>query len=99
MSLAEFELAVVRATSRAKNGHTNTSFDAGTCRMNAVPVRFTWFEDGMHVVRARENHADLLGTRVIEIEGNKPEAILAAKTLTFPQAICCLFLPALRMNL
>lgn len=78
ISNAEFELGVARAVAQANNVHTNVSPFSRRGRVNALPLRFAWFSDGLYVVLADEDHVDLLGARVRAIDGSTPEKIADA---------------------
>ena len=65
MSAGEFELAVARAVALADNTHTNVSPETRSRRLNRLPIRFAQFAEGLFVIHAAEEHADLLGSRVI----------------------------------
>ena len=67
-----FRVALMRIAALADNGHTGLD-DNQDC----VPVRVTWFADGLYVLRARSDHADLLGARVDSIEGRPTGDVLA----------------------
>ncbi len=64
----QFTLRVSEIVALADNAHshTGTAFQKNTRR---VPVRAYWFPDGLHVLRAIPDHADLLGARVDAIDG------------------------------
>jgi len=68
-SEAEFELLVARALAIAGNGHTNVSAKRRSERLDYFPVRFASFREGIYVLQAYEEHADLLGTRVESLDG------------------------------
>ncbi|HWZ64679.1 MAG TPA: hypothetical protein VNX02_16790 [Steroidobacteraceae bacterium] len=67
-----FRVALMRITALADNGHTGLD-GKGDC----VPVRVTWFADGLYVLRARSDYADLLGARVDGIDGRPTGEVLA----------------------
>ena len=69
LSNAQFELGVARAVAQADNVHTNVSPISRRGRVNALPMRFAWFADGVYVVLADDAHLDLLGARIRTIEG------------------------------
>ena len=83
LTQAEFELGVARAVAQANNAHTNVSPIARRARVNALPLRFAWFEDGLYVVLAAAAHADLLGARVVSIEGQSPDDVATVFRPTF----------------
>src|SRR5688500_7355845 len=74
---AGFVLGVAHAAAAAGNGHTQ--FDGATwrSRLPSVPVRFAWFGEALHIVRARKEHEGLLGARVVAIGGIPPSQWLA----------------------
>ena len=72
---AQFELGVARAVARAENAHTNVSPISRRGRVNALPLRFAWFDDGLYVILAHRGHADLLGARIESIAGHTPKAL------------------------
>jgi hypothetical protein len=78
MTPARFELAVARAVAFADNGHTNVSPIARSSRVNHLPIRTGSFEDGEFVLQATNEHADLLGAEIIEIEGSTIESVTTA---------------------
>jgi hypothetical protein len=45
-------------------------------KLPRLPIRFYWFSDGLYVIRAAEEHADLLGARITEISGVRPEMLV-----------------------
>jgi len=78
MSDAAFLMAAARAVAISENGHTNVALRDLAGETTALPVKFFWFGDGLHVVRAKRSHRDLLGARVTAIDGREPEALVAA---------------------
>lgn len=68
MTAARFELVVARAVALADNGHTNVSPISITTRVNHFPIRTGPFEDGEFVIQATEEHKDLLGSEILEVE-------------------------------
>lgn len=67
-----FRVALMRVAALADNGHT-----ALDDKQDCVPVRVAWFDDGLYVLRARSDHAELLGARVDSIEGRPAGGVLA----------------------
>lgn len=52
------------------DGHTNVSPWRDTAiAFHTLPVAFYWFDDGFAIRAATQEHADLLGSRVLEIGG------------------------------
>jgi hypothetical protein len=72
---ATFLLGVCEAVAAADNAHTNVDARAWREQLASVPVRFEWFDEGLHVVRARHEALALLGARVLAIDGFEPEAL------------------------
>jgi hypothetical protein len=72
-----FRVALMRITALADNGHTSLDNDKDN-RPNCVPLRVTWFSDGLYVLRAESPYADLLGARVDSIDGRPTRNVLAA---------------------
>ncbi len=75
LSEAEFIMGVSAAGAVPENGHSGVSISGTMNRLNSLPVRFVWFGDGLHIVRAHAEYADLIGARVVTYEGQRPEAI------------------------
>lgn len=61
LDAARFALSVSRAVAVARNGHTNASVGGF---FNSLPVRLWWFRDGLYVIKAHPDFAELLGARV-----------------------------------
>jgi hypothetical protein len=79
----EFEIAIARIVALADNGHTNAAALPRARRHNRVPVRMAPFIGDFYVLRVRGADADLLGARLVSIDG-QPAAKLReiAHTLT-----------------
>jgi len=77
MSVTEFTMGVAAAVAISENGHTNLRSVGSVDGLNSLPVRFFWFGDGLHIVRARASHAHLIGARVLAYDGVAPEDIVA----------------------
>jgi hypothetical protein len=60
----------------ADNGHSRVESEASAAP-SALPVRVAAFSDGLYVMRAFENHADLLGGRVLAIDGESIDAVMS----------------------
>jgi hypothetical protein len=78
MSPAQFWMAVSRLVALAGNGHTSVSLAERARSFGRAPLRFAWFADGLYIVRAAADHADLLGRRVVAIDGRPADEALAA---------------------
>ena len=76
MSDAEFALGVAAAVALADNGHTNVRIASLADQFNSLPLRFFWFEDGLHIVRAHAEFSDLIGAQVVAYDGADPEELV-----------------------
>ncbi|MEP3889195.1 MAG: hypothetical protein ABJN69_01940 [Hellea sp.] len=75
MSEAEFFLGVSKAMAIAENGHSNVSKGPAYRSFNRSGIDVYWFSDGLFIVRAHQSAGDLVGARIIEIEGRTPEDV------------------------
>jgi hypothetical protein len=66
---AQFELELARIVALADNGHTNSPASIRSRRYARVPIRLVPFGDQFYVLRADTAHADLLGARLIAVDG------------------------------
>jgi len=69
VTAAHFELELARIVALADNGHTNSPAALRSRRYARVPVRFVPFGDQFYILRADTAHADLLGARLLSIDG------------------------------
>lgn len=76
LSRGELLMGVAKALAAADNPHTNVERAYWRACLNSAPVRLEWFEEGLHIVRARPDFADLLGARVVAIDGMAPELLV-----------------------
>ena len=58
----------------ADNGHSRVENQVGTPPLD-LPVRVASFSDGIYIMRATDNDADLLGGRVVAIDGQPIENV------------------------
>lgn len=77
MSDADLYLAVSRATALADNGHTNTSDQPLYRRFKTISAKLYWFADGLFIVRADQQHAASVGSRIIAVEGRPVDELAA----------------------
>ena len=75
---AQLEMEVSRLVALSDNGHTTVG--RRLRRLQRAPVRVQWFEEGLFVVRAAQPQAELVGRKVLRINGKTPEELLAAFT-------------------
>jgi hypothetical protein len=71
-----FRVALLRITALADNGHTSL-YSKKPIRPLMLPIRFSDFSDGLYVMRVRKENADLLGARLVKIDGQPVEEVLA----------------------
>ena len=78
MTQAEFLLDMLRIVALADNGHDALNSADGAWYPDArLPVRMLWFPEAWVIARADREHAELLGARVLRIEGHSPRALFA----------------------
>lgn len=73
----EIVVGVMRAVAASGNSHTRTYLMRNDDFLRRLPIRFYWFSDGLFVIRATEQFAETLGSRVIAIEGRRVEDLVA----------------------
>lgn len=78
VSRAYFELELARIVALADNGHTVMFAGARSRHFNRVGVRFVPFGEEFYVLRASGAEADLLGARLVSIDGRRIETLRAA---------------------
>jgi hypothetical protein len=78
MTPEQFLLCVLRIAAFADNGH-DTEHDSGDAWWPParLPVRMLWFPDEWVIARADSANADLLGARVLSIDGHTPRELFA----------------------
>lgn len=76
LSPAAFDLAVARMVALANNGHSTIFMGPFSRHHNRLPCRFYKFADGFFVLRARSACADLLGTKIVGIDGHPIQQIV-----------------------
>jgi hypothetical protein len=83
VSQAYFELELARIVALADNGHSAYFPGPRSRRFNRImDVRFTPFGEDFYVLRANPANADLLGARLVAIDGRPiPQVRAAARTL------------------
>ena len=83
VSPARFELTLAQIVALADNGHTVAFPGPRSRRFDRVRIRLTPFGEHFHVLRARDEHSELLGARVVAVDGVPIETIRAtARTLS-----------------
>jgi len=76
VSKSQFEMAIAKMMAIADNTHTNVHPGSRARRFNAIPLRFYWFEESLHVVMTKDAQKDLLGAKIIRINGHTPMDLL-----------------------
>jgi hypothetical protein len=77
LSDAEFLIGAMEIPALAQNGHDSVDFGSGAWAPSTrLPFRMIWFPDGMVVARAGPQESDLLGARVMRLEGLSPAELL-----------------------
>lgn len=72
----EFVMGIAESLAIADNPHTNLDRGYWRALLNSAPVRVEWFADGLYVIRTRTQYADLLGARVIAVDGLEPATVV-----------------------
>jgi len=80
---AYFEVEIARIVALADNGHTGGGAAQRSSRLNHVPIRLVPFGEDFYVLQTDSANADVLGARLLAIDG-RPIAALrnAARSLT-----------------
>lgn len=76
LDAAALEMGIARAVAVTGNGHTNVLGTLRGLTLDSIPLRFYWFKDGLHLVRADPEYAELLGAKVLQIGGRAPEELV-----------------------
>ena len=69
LSEPEFELEIARISALADNAHTNVNGILRAGKYPRLPVRTYRFSDGLYIIRAYEGFEELLGGRIIMVDG------------------------------
>lgn len=78
VSQAAFDLELARIVALSDNGHTHYNLGAIMQVSNRVPVRLAVFGEDFYVVRAAAPHHDLLGAKLVAIDGHGMAALREA---------------------
>jgi hypothetical protein len=70
-----FRIALMQIDALTDNGHSRIENEP-SARSKELPVRVAPFSDGLYVMRATENNADLLGGRVTAIDGQPIDVVM-----------------------
>jgi len=77
MSSAEFAIAVMRIAAFSGNAHDSVEFGDGWTPSFHTPFRMLWFPDGLVIARASTDLSDLLGAKIIRLEGLTPRQLMS----------------------
>ncbi|MFH1312634.1 MAG: hypothetical protein ABIJ00_05350 [Candidatus Eisenbacteria bacterium] len=74
--LQDYEILVslMRILAAIGDSHTGLNVD-NTGAFHRLPVSLNWFSDGLYVVRTTPDYRDLLGKRLVGIEGNHVDEV------------------------
>jgi hypothetical protein len=72
----KFRVALMEIVALADNGHTRLNSNPGADPLE-LPVRVRSFPDGVYILHARNDYRDLLGARVIAVDGRPIESVIA----------------------
>jgi hypothetical protein len=75
LSQAQFDLAIARMAALADNGHSRVNYWRLARVHNRLPCRLYHFADGYRVIRARPTCRDLLGARILAMDGRPIEEV------------------------
>ena len=70
-----FLVAMMQIAALADNGHTRVDSDPGAELME-LPVRVASFSDGVYVMHTTKPYADLLGGKIVSVDGHPIEAVM-----------------------
>ena len=98
---AEVILGLQRYVAMFGDGHTSLHPPADSTLRKVVPLQLFWFEDGVFVTAAAPEHAELVGSEVLKVEGKTIKELRAAfdpvifrdnpqgVRVAVPSRICC----------
>lgn len=75
ISQAAFDLELARIVALADNGHTHYNLGTILSQANRAPIRLAVFGEDFHVVRAAAPYHDLLGAKLVAIDGHAASAL------------------------
>jgi len=79
-SLKEYEIIAgfARIVSSFKYGHTDIAWTSSGFKYHIVPVNFYWFSDGIYIEGTDKKYENMLGAKLLKIEGMPVEKALDA---------------------
>lgn len=63
----EILVELARTVALSGNAHTRLYLIRNRTEVRRLPIRVWWFQDRLHIIRAAEEHLDLLGCRILKI--------------------------------
>jgi hypothetical protein len=76
LSDAQFDLAIAQIVALSDNGHSRVQPGPLSRRHNRLPCRFYHFDDGFWVIRARPVCAELLGAKLLRVDGRPIDSVV-----------------------
>ncbi|PJJ48684.1 S41 family peptidase [Hymenobacter chitinivorans] len=73
-STPEMLVGLARAVAGAGNAHTRLYLLRNRSELRRYPIRVWWFKEGLYVVKATPEYADLLGAKILRLGQHTPEA-------------------------
>ena len=70
-----FRVALMQIDALADNGHSKVGYD-DAANPKELPVRVAIFSDGLYVLRATAENADLLGGRLVSVDGKPIDTVM-----------------------
>ena len=78
LSDPEVIIGFQRIVAMIGDGHTSLHPPTDSPLRKSVPIQLFWFEDGVFVTAAAPEHADLVGSQVLKVEGKTIDELRAA---------------------
>lgn len=75
LTMAAFSLGIAQVVASADNAHSSVPLALVGDRFDRVPLRLVPFGTAFHVLRAAPAHADLLGARLVSVDGRGVAAL------------------------
>ena len=76
MSDQQISMQIIRLTAAIGDGHTQ-ALPAETLTFHFYPIFPYWFDDGIYILRAAPDYSDLVGSRLLAINGMPVEEVAA----------------------
>lgn len=71
----QVKLEMARIVALIRDGHTVLFVGTGSPTVTIFPMRAAWFSDGLHVTGAHQSLSEIVGTRIVSIEGRPPQEL------------------------